>query len=383
MKQKNKIIQFLPSAVFCMIILLIPVLYLAIPDSDFSALEKRKLSQFPKPTLDTVFSGEFGKDFETYLNDQMPLRTFFVGTNAYYDQLVGRNGLNGIYRAKDDYLMVTPVKDVPTLDNNLKYIGEFVDTMDVPSYVCVVPTAGYIYNDELPLNHYEYNDDELIDKIENSFSKYPRTTFVNIVDDFKELSKSEQLYYRTDHHWTSEGAYECYKLLGNAMGFEPTAEDNFEKEVYNGFYGTNYSKSALWFTPGETLEIWDNTKRPQGSIEMYITEGGEVSVSDKLFYRENLDTTDQYTAFLDGNHALVTIKNSNAKSDKKLLVLRDSYSHCLAPFLADNYSEIVLADVRYYLNPVSDIVKNENIDEILLMYSLDSIVNSTDLGGIY
>lgn len=383
MNKKKDIMRYAPAAVFCIMILVIPVLYLAIADSDYSPLEKRKLSLFPEPTVESVFSGKFGKEFETYLNDQMPLRTFFVGTNAYYELMTGRNGQGGIYNAKDDYLMVTPVKEGTTFEKNLKYIGEFVETMDVPSYVCIVPTSGYIYSSELPANHYDYNDDIIIEKAEQAFSEYENTEFIELIDDFKSLADTEQLYYRTDHHWTSQGAYECYKILGDRMGFTPTDKASFDIEKYDGFFGTNYSKSALWFTPGETLEIWNNTSRPGDSVEMVITEGGEVSVSDSLFFRKNLETTDQYTAFLDGNHAFVTIKNSSAETDKKLLLLRDSYSHCLAPFLADNYAEIILVDVRYYLESVSEIVNKENIDEILLLYSLDSIVNSTDLAGIY
>lgn len=383
MKKAKNFLKYLPAVVFCLFIFIIPILYVSLTDSDFSPLEKRSLSQLPKPSVETILSGEFGKDFETYLNDQMPLRTVFVGTNAYYDQLSGRNGMNGIYSGSDDYLMVTPVADKPTLDNNILYLSEFIETADVPTYVCAVPTSGYIYDDKLPINHYEYKDNELIDKMDGAFSSVKNTTFINITDDFKELSKSEQLYYKTDHHWTALGAYECYKILGENMGFTPTEKEAFSIESYSDFYGTNYSKSALWFTPSENIEIWENTKRADNSIKMYINEGGEVSVSDRLFFRENLGTNDQYTAYLNGNHALVTIVNEASENEKTLLILRDSYMHCLAPFLADNYRQIILVDARYYKMPVSDIVRNEDVDEILILYSLDSFVNSSDIAGIF
>lgn len=379
----KKYLKFAPSLVFFIVIFLIPILYLVISDSEYSTLEKRKLSQFPQPTLKTVFSGEFGEDFETYLNDQMPLRTFFVGTNAYYDKLSGRNGMSGIYSGKDDYLLVTPVNDKPVLDNNINFIGEFIDEIKKPTYVCIVPSSGYINNDKLPFNHYDYNDASLIEKVKEGFSPYSNCTFIDITDNFKQLSKTEQLYYKTDHHWTSLGAYECYSILGSNMGFTPTERSMFNVEIYDGFYGTNYSKSALWFTPSETLEVWENKERSEKPVSLFISESREVTTTDSLFFRENLDTTDQYTVFLDGNHAVVTIKNEYAENDKNLLLLRDSYSHCIAPFLADNYSEIILVDVRYYLEPVSDIVISNDIDDILLLYSLDSIVNSTDLAGIY
>ena len=384
MKKNVNILKYMPAFTFCIMIFLIPILYILISDSEFSPLEKRKLSQLPEITVERVFNGKFGKDFETYLNDQMPLRTFFVGTNAYFDQLSGRNGLNGIYNAKDDYLMVIPVKEISTLDNNIKYIGEFIDDMKKSSYVCIVPTSGFIYNDKLPSNHYEYRDDEIIGKIENSFTGISNVSFINLIDNYRSMAESKQLYYKTDHHWTSQGAYECYKILGEKMKFSPTSEENFTIEKYDGFHGTNYSKSALWLTPSEPLEIWVNREQQPSSVSVSISEGnGEFIMSDSLFFRENLNTQDQYTAFLDGNHDKVIITNKNAETDKKLLILRDSYSHCLAPFLADNYSKIVLIDMRYFRTPVSDIVEKEQIDDILFLYSLDSIVTSTDIAALF
>ena len=130
-------------------------------------------------------------------------------------------------------------------------------------------------------------------------------------------------------------------------------------------------------------ELWNDTALDDGSVTGEITEAGETKTYNTLLFRENLKTDDMYTAFLDGNHALVKITNPKAKSDKKLLLLRDSYSHCLAPFLAEEYSEIVLADMRYYLEPVSELAQTEGADEMLLLYSLDSMVNSTELAGIY
>lgn len=377
-------VKYMPTAVFCLFIFAVMIMYIVIPDSDFSALEKRSLSDMPKPAVNTALDGSFGKDFETYLADQMPLRTFWVGTNAYYNLFSGRNGQNGVYKAKDDYLMAEPVRDNPLLEKNISYINEFIENVQIPSYVCIVPTSGYIYSNELPAVHYEYNDDDIIEKAHELFretSEY--TKFVDITDKFKELSADEQLYYKTDHHWTSLGAYECYKLLGKAMGFTPTNIRDFEIESHDGFYGTNYSKSALWFTPSESIELWKNTNHSGNSITVSLQDGEDVTVSNSMFFEENLNTQDQYTVFLGGNHAMVRIKNEQYSGDKKLLVLRDSYSHCIAPFLADNYSEIVLIDLRYYKDNVSELVKSEEIDQLLVLYSLDSIVNSTDIAYLF
>ena len=379
----KKAIRYLPSAVFCAAIFVIGIMFLLGGQKDYSPLEKRKLAQFPEVSAESVFDGSFGRDFESYLNDQMPLRNFFVGVNSYYDKLCGRNGSNGIYSGKDGYLFTAPLDRTDMMNNNLKFIGEFIDDTGFDCTVCVIPSSGYVNSEKLPTVHPDYKDNELIAAIESEITSHPNARFVNITDEFVQLADDEQLYYRTDHHWTSQGAYECCKMLAEPLGYTAAGKDSFEIEQYQGFYGTNYAKSGLWFTPSETLEIWNRKNRTPGSIKVVFSENGEEKAYDGMFFRDNLDSQDMYTAFLDGNHGCVTITNSSVDNGKSLLVLRDSYTHCLAPFLADYYSKIVLIDLRYYVMSVSELARNEGIDDVLFLYSLDSMVSTPDPAGVY
>ena len=183
----KKYIKLAPIAAFCLMLFIMPIMYLITPDSDYSPLEKRKLSQFPIPTAETVFSGEFGEDYETYLSDQVPFRTFFVGTNAYYDLFSGRNGIGGIYRGNDNYLLVSPVKINSTFEKNVQYIDEFLDELKVPSYICIVPSSGFINEDKLPTNHYEYNDDTIIEEVYSRLESDTNIS-INITDLFRSLA---------------------------------------------------------------------------------------------------------------------------------------------------------------------------------------------------
>ena len=172
----------------------------------------------------------------------------------------------------------------------------------------VIPSTGYINSDKLPFNHEEYKDNELISSFKNKLSE--NIKFIDVTEAFKEKAKSEQLYYKTDHHWTSKGAFECYKLLGNAMGYEPVDESEFSVETIDGFYGTSYSKSALWTLPPDKIELWSRKNQPEDSVSVEISDGGEAISSDSYFFREQLKNDDKYPVFLDGNHSLVRIKNS-------------------------------------------------------------------------
>ena len=135
----------------------------------------------------------------------------------------------------------------------------------------------------------------------------------------------------------------------------------------SGFLGTTYSRSGLWGTPSETLELWDSATR----FLVENREDGELH--EGLYYEEHLTEHDKYPVYLDGNHPYTVIKNANATSDEKLLIVKDSFAHSLTPFLADHYAEIIMVDMRYYANPIPDLVKQEGIDRVLFVYSIDNL----------
>lgn len=383
LKFKN-LTKYMPSVGFCFIIFSVFIMFLVVPKKDYSPQEKRSLSDMPNFSMESLLNGDFGKDFETYLADQMPMRTAFVGLNSYYELCSGRNGSNGIYKAQDNYLFTTPVNYNDGFDKNIGYINEFAENIDSQAYMCIVPTSGYIMSEKLPIIHYEYNDDKLIDMAKDSLEKLnSKIEFVDITETFQIKSDSEQLYYKTDHHWTSQGAYECYTVLGDEMGFAPTEKSQFNIESFEGFYGTSYGKGAWWNCQSESIEVWKNKNHTTDTINVGIFENGELLSSNSMFFMDNMETDDKYTTFLDGNHGLVTITNNSLENGDSLLILRDSYTHCLAPFLADNYSKIILVDLRYYKDSVSELVKSNNIDQVLVIYGIDNIVNGTDIAYLF
>ncbi len=371
----KKLKKFLPALIFLIFIALIGLLFCFAPKSDYSSNEKRYLEDFPEFTFDTLISGEFGEDFETYLADHISGRDFFVGLNAYYDVASGRNGSKGVYLGSDDYLINDPVDEDNYLALNIEKLKSFSEKNDLNSTLMVVPSTGYIMGDKLPNNHYEYDDNKYYEIIKKNKGDL---NFIDLRDTFEEKAEEDvKLYYKTDHHWTTEGAYIAYEEYCKALELNQTPISDFDIKSYDDFYGTTYSTSALWLTPSESIDVWYN-KNYSDNISVEIVEDGEVKKSNSMYYLDHLEEDDKYPVFLDGNHSLVRIKNSESTGGK-LLVIKDSFAHCFTPFLTDNYSEIIMIDMRYYKEDVSKLVEEENIKDTLMIYGLDNLSLDTDI----
>lgn len=375
----KKIYTRLPMIIFLVFIGVMFILFFALPKSEYSSSEKRYLAKTPELSEKKLFSGDFRDDAEDYIADHTAGREFWVGLAAYYNYSLGNNGSKGVYNGRDGYLINDP-EEQTNLSRNVGYIEEFAQhvqsRLNVPTTVLVAPSTGYVCADKLPAVHKEYRDDEAFTEMKNVFQA---ARFVDIRDSLKaEYMNGNQIFYRTDHHWTTYGAYTAYRSLSEALGFDPNSESTYEKTAYPGFYGTTYSTSGYWLNPPDEIEVWDN---PSNDVEVTIIDG-ETDIHRDMFFYTHLDEDDKYPVFLDGNHPYTVIKNKNAATDEKLLVVKDSFAHSLVPFLADHYAEIIMVDMRYYSLPLQPIVEQEKVDKILFLYSIDNLSTDGDIGFI-
>lgn len=371
-------IKYLPLFVFIIFIFCFAIWFIFAPKTKYSSNEKRYLSDFPVINVENVLSGQFGEDFEKFFADHFPLRSFFVGANSYYNLAIGNNGADGVYYCKNGYLINEPINSDSTLKRNLTAITDFAEIVDVPVNAMFVPSTGYIMDDVLPKIHNKYNDDEYFELCNQKLSD-SNINFVDLRDDFKQAySNNTQLYYKTDHHWTTEGAFIAYNIFCNSQKLSPVKKDIFTIKNYENFYGTTYSTSGFWFNGSDVIQVWNNTNNSEKNISVEITEDGKTEKFGSLFFYNHLNEDDKYPVFIDGNHALTTIVNSNVKSGT-IVVVKDSFSHCFAPFIAENYNKVILVDMRYYKKSVSDIVKENNAEQVLFLYGIDNIAKDTDL----
>ncbi len=348
------------AILFCGFLYTIAAGYLLLPSTDFSEMEKRYLAEAPDFHFDSVVSGKWSKEAETYLSDHVPLRNFFVGVNSYVELFAGRQHLKDVWLEEGKLLEAPVALNQAAIDRNMKAIANLAQITGRNIHVMVVPTAGWAAGVE------GYDDEASIQAISSAASE--GVIPVPVLDIYR---GNPDLYYDTDHHWTSQGAHLGYQAFTRAVGRESRAAEDFEVSIVEDFRGSTYSRSALWLTPAEEIQLW------HGSDKLTVTNGETEGVHDGIFYYERLEDADKYAVFMDGNHSIVRVRNPDKEG--KLLVIRDSYSNCMGGFLAESYGEVVLIDLRYYRSPVSVLMAEEGFDDILVCYNCANFLTDTNL----
>ena len=373
MKQHN--FNLLLTVLFCLFIGGMFLGSLILPDREFSQLENRNLEQAPKVSLENITTGKFMEDAEDYVNDQIIGRDFWVALKAWSEHLSGKQENNGVYFAKEDTLISrvdTPSwEDIPAQGNTpaqqglhtrVEYVNALVNNVDVPVYFGIIPSAAEIWSDRLPEGAPTADEKAIIDCLYNAVQTHT-------IDLYSALAqhKDEGLYYRTDHHWTSLGAYYGYTALMDAMGLEAVPLDESQKvTVSEDFYGTLFSSSGVRWLPPDHIDRYISdegvtvTAYPNGTPE-----------PGSLYVDSYLKVKDKYSSFLGGNKPLCVIETEHTDAPK-VLVIRDSYADSLAPFLTQNFSEIHLFDPRYNLTSVKDYVAQNKIDSVVVLYSISN-----------
>ena len=351
------------TVLFCLFIGGIFLGSMILPDKTFSPVENRNLAQAPNVSWENITSGKFMEDTEDYVNDQIIGRDFWVALKAWSERLSGKQENNGVYFAKEDTLISrvdTPEQEL--LDENIGYVNALVDNVDVPVYFGIIPSAAEIWADRLPAGAPTADEQAIIDRLYNAVQ-----THTVDLSSVLAAHHGEELYYRTDHHWTSLGAYYGYAALMDAMGLEAAPLDESRKvTVSEDFYGTLYSSSGVrWLPPDH--------------IDRYISDEGVTVTAypdgtpqpGSLYVDSFLSEKDKYSSFLGGNKPLCVIETEHTGAPK-VLVIRDSYADSLAPFLTQSFSEIHLFDPRYNLTSVKDYVEQNEIDSVVVLYSISN-----------
>ena len=363
------------ACIFCGLLFVLFCLFF-LPDKDFSETEKRALAQFPDLRVGTILNGKAEESLETYVQDQMPLRNFWVGVCAGFSRMTGQNGTDGIYDAADGYLIHTPIdENARSLQKNLRILTDFAEKANVPSYLLIVPQTGYVLEDKLPKRHGAYTDDALMDEITNRTDGV--FTTVDLRGLFRAQRGAQQIYYRTDHHWTSGGAFLAANAFLRAAGKTALEQSRFTVETVDGFYGTTYSRAALWRRQPDSMELWTAKDMPL-TVEISDLGKEETTKQTDVFFREHLTEYDRYPVYLDGNHSLTHIVN-DAVPDGVLLLVKDSFGNTLATELAAAYREIWMVDLRYYRTAAVSELLARGVDTLLVNYSMDDIVNDQNI----
>lgn len=344
----------------------------------FSQEENRMLATIPRYSFESFVSGEYLNGVNDYINDHFAFRNFYLKLNSWWEvDVMGKEENNGVFIGKNGYLFEKfnySEEEQKNVSHNIKTISYFASKMDgqnIPTYFVIVPNSIYINRDMLPNNVEVQSQKEIINQI---YTEIVNTENVNVVESLEEANKSRQMYFKTDHHMNSDGAYVVYNELCKKANIPIKEIADFNRvTVSNNFLGTFDSKAQLLNQDSDELFVYQNETNTNIKEAIY-----DKQTTNSIFNEEYLKGKDKYSYFLNGNNSKAIIK-TNIKNNKKLLVIKDSYAHIMSQFLCQNYSEIHFLDPRYTNFNYIDYAKENGITDVLFLYNLSTFVQDTNI----
>lgn len=361
-------------AIFAVLLIVLPALTLFLPKKTFSENENRYLQEFPVPTLKTLEDKSFMSAFEKFFSDHFVLREKWIQLKNQMEIITNKKEINGVYLTEKRLIEHQELNE-DIIKQNTEAINSFAEKYKKPTFLMIVPTAESIYTDQLPLMAPYFDQKKVIDSIYTASNKN-----LTCIDVFTPLlsAKNQYIYYNTDHHWTSLGAYLGYFSSAKPLGFAHNEIDKFNVEhASHDFKGTLYSKTLYEKSTPDTIDLYHlSTGEPQ--VTVTVNSGQKSSEHQSIFFRNYLDKKDKYNTFLGQNEPCVSVK-TNVANQKKLLIIKDSYAHSMVQFYMYHYSEITLVDLRY-VNKLSNYVSVDDYDQIMFVYNFASVNTDTSIG---
>ena len=333
----------------------IGILILAKPPREFSEREGRSLAQFPKISTEAVYDGSFFSSLGDFYSDQLPFRESFGNIYSLCELSFGKRQVNGIYLCKNDILIAhQSKKNEKLLHSSIMEIENLCSKNQNAIFFCP-PSQASVFNQYLPSALREKQSD--INAVSNNFF-------------YLASSDPHKYYYRTDHHWTTEGAYAAYVLLCAELGVTPFGEDFFDIQTASSeFLGSSYRRSALpkaMIDPDSILLY-----RYGGDEDLLVTDRTGADKNIDLYDLSSLQSFDEYRLFLGGNYGHISIESNKAR--ERMLIIKDSFANSLIPFLALHY-ELEMIDPRYSSpSLVGELCENTEFDKILILCSADTL----------
>ncbi|WP_246431826.1 DHHW family protein [Paenibacillus endophyticus] len=356
------------------------LLFFLLPIQAFSDVENRTLQKAPKLTWDNLWSKTFSDESESYVTDHFPFRNQWVWTKSMLEQLRLQQENNGIYKGKDGYLFEK--LSAPAYAEIKEYAAAVqLYAQNHPNAnmtFMLAPTSIGLYPERLPWLAEAYPQDEV-----NRFIGEQVQGSMTFMDGFDFLrsaaSSGKPIYYKTDHHWTTYGAYLAYAAYAKEMGWTPAAESDFAVETMtDSFLGSYHTRSQFSGVRPDSIEAYKDKNGIQ--TEMYIADTDQTVNS--MYDPRYLAKKDKYSYFLGGVHALMTLHSklpANQVELDKMLVIKDSYAHSFLPFLTQHVQDIHVIDIRYYNGSISDYMAENGIEDVLMLFNTTTFIGERNL----
>ncbi len=372
---------------FAAVLLSIPIATIALPDMERSENENRTLAKFPtlvnEKKLEQAESfgdyidavkwdyitvrdkNSYMDDIEVYYSDHLVGREMWVQAKNGMESLIGKEEINGVYTKDNQMIQVFKKYDEKVVSDSLKAMSVFAaNHAELPCSIMISPTSQEMNFNEMP----KYNG-YLSQKtfIENCYNGVNGITTIDCLS-YLSGHKDDYIFYRTDHHWTSLGAYYAYCAAGKALGYTPYNLSDFNIETASSdFRGTLYSKTLDNSVTPDSIDYY-HLKNNAPEITMTVFDGAKETEYDSLYVRDYLAVKDKYSSFTGNNQPIIDIE-TNLGNGKKLLLIKDSYAHSIVPFLANHYEKITMVDMRYINGDLNYFLDLSEYTQALFMYN--------------
>lgn len=377
--RQRKVQEQLVGIIFILILFLFLIINIIVPNKEKSVQENRMLATKPKFRLSSLISGDYDEKFEAYMDDQFVGRDMWRKLKVTVDRICGSRLENGVYIGRNGQLLEQiEVADENHLAANIKAIKSFSESQKkIPVRMMLVPDAANVLNHSLPALAKPEDQTQMFSMVRKDLGDS-----VEWIDVSTELNKhkTEKIYYKTDHHWTTLGAFYAFQAAAPSLGIEGDLSGKYVSHaVSNSFNGMLASKSGVNLGEKEQIDIYVPTEEDTDLIIDYVDEGKR---STSLYDSSKLKEKDQYTVFLGGNSSLLDIRTVST-STKRLLLVKDSFANSFIPFLTPYYREIVVVDPRYYSGTINDLMDSYRISEVLFLYSGNTLFKDNNISGVF
>ena len=344
------------------------------PDRTVSELENTTLTQRPKVTAQILSSAglnRFFNDYTQYTKDQIPGRDAWISLQSFVETALLQKTQSGGILLGDKGQMFDRTyglvsSEERTLPRNIAAVASLAARCPGKVYVMVAPAASSIYPERVPAHAPLLQEESYLSQIQAAVEQAGGVYLP--LKDALSAHKDEYIYYRTDHHWTTQGAYYAYSELCSALGIEPFDRAAHTAVDVPDFYGTFYSRARTWNAQPDTLTYYDL----DNPLTIYTVTGPGMPTEGQttgLYDLDKLDVYDKYAAFLHGNNGLSRVEGDG---EGRILVIKDSYANSFVPFLTANYAQIDVVDLRNYNYGLDGLIAENGYDQILVLYSFDS-----------
>lgn len=377
--RQRKVQEKLVGIIFILTLFLFLIINVIVPDREKSVQENRMLATKPKFRLSSLISGDYDEKFEAYMDDQFVGRDMWRKLKVMVDRIGGSRLENGVYIGTNGQLLEQiEVADENHLAANIKAIKSFSESQSkIPVRMMLVPDAANVLNHSLPTLAKPEDQTQMFSMVRKDLGDS-----VEWIDVSTELNKhkTEKIYYKTDHHWTTLGAFYAFQAAAPSLGIEGDLSGKYVSyAVSDSFNGMLASKSGVNLGEREQIDIYVPTEEDTDLIVDYVDEGKR---STSLYDSSKLKEKDQYTVFLGGNSSLLDIRTVST-STKRLLLVKDSFANSFIPFLTPYYREIVVVDPRYYSGTINDLMDSYRISEVLFLYSGNTFFKDNNISGVF